>query len=378
MGSHSPSKLPAIDFTKPDLKPGTHQWNLVKAQVQQALQQFGCLEVLFDKITLEIRETIFGALEELFDLPLEIKILNVSETPYYGYIGQQPKTPLFESIGFDDARLLENVEARTRTFWPQGNASFRFSTLLYILSFPGISLPAPALLKYHIYVYVCNSKIIQSYAKELRELDQMIRRMILEIFQVEKYLEEHMDSSEYLLKVMKYKGPRSSEPQVGLGAHTDMDLVTILCQNEVNGFGIQSSSTGEWIDWIPSSNDSFIVIIGESLHAWLNGRLKTTYHRVMLSGDKPRYSIGLFSVPKAGYMIKAPEELVDEAHPLLYKPFDYAELLRFNVSNEGRYTSALKGSGTLHLPVLVVSENKLVFNNDTLLADSDGCNILSN
>ncbi|GMI93850.1 hypothetical protein like AT1G52820 [Hibiscus trionum] len=310
MGSHSPSKLPAIDFTKPELKPGTDQWDSVKAQVQQALQEFGCFEALFDKFPLEFRETIFSALEELFDLPLEIKTRNVSKTPYHGYIGQHPKIPLFESIGFDDAHVLENVEAQTRTFWPQGNTSF--------------------------------SEIMQSYAKGLRELDQMIRRMILEIFEIEKYMDEHMESSEYLLKVMRYKGPRTSEPQVGLGPHTDMDLVTILCQNEVNGLELQSSSTGEWIDWIPS-NDSFIVTIGESLHAWLNGRLKATYHRVMLSGDKPRYSVGLFTVPKASYMIKAPEELVDEAHPLLYKPFDYTELLRFQASNEGRYQFGLKG-----------------------------------
>ncbi|GMI79164.1 hypothetical protein like AT1G52820 [Hibiscus trionum] len=313
MDSHTPSKLLAIDFTKPELKPGTNQWDSVKAQVQQALQEFGCFQALFDKIPLEIRETIFSASEELFDLPLEIKSQNVSKTPYHGYIGQHPKIPLFESINFDDAHVLENVEAQTRTFWPQGNTSF--------------------------------SEIIQSYAKGIIELDQMIKRMILEIFQVEKYMDEHMKSSEYLLKLIRYEGPRTSEPQVGLGAHTDLDLVTILYQNKVNGLGVQSSSTGEWIDCIPSK-ESFIVIIGESLYAWLNGRLKATYHRVMLSGDKPRYSVGLFTVLKTGYMIKAPEELVDEAHPMLYKPFDYAELysMRFHASNEGRYTeSGLKG-----------------------------------
>ncbi|XP_038999731.1 2-oxoglutarate-dependent dioxygenase AOP2-like [Hibiscus syriacus] len=164
----------------------------------------------------------------------------------------------------------------------------------------------------------------------------MIRRMILEIFQVEKYMDEHMESSECIFKIMKYKGPKTGEVQVGLEAHTDMTLVTILCQNEVKGLGLQSSSTEEWIDWIPSK-DAFVVIIGESLHAWLNGRLKATYHRVMLTGDKPRYSVGLFTVPKPGYMIKAPEELVDEAHPLLYKPFGYAELLKFVVSHKGRH-----------------------------------------
>ncbi|MBA0812332.1 hypothetical protein Gohar_026307 [Gossypium harknessii] len=62
----------------------------------------------------------------------------------------------------------------------------------------------------------------------------------------------------------------------------------------------------------------------------------------MMSGDKPRYSLGLFSVPKAGYMIKAPEELVDEAHPLLYNPFEYAQFLGFFFSNGGRYQSGLK------------------------------------
>ncbi|GMI79160.1 hypothetical protein like AT1G52820 [Hibiscus trionum] len=180
MDSHTPSKLPAIDFTKPELKPGTNQWDSVKAQVQQALQEFGCFQALFDKIPLEIRETIFSASEELFDLPLEIKSQNVSKTPYHEYIGQHPKIPLFESINFDDAHVLENVEAQTRTFWPQGNTSF--------------------------------SEIIQSYAKGIIELDQMIKRMILEIFQVEKYMDEHMKSSEYLLKLIRYEGPRTSEP----------------------------------------------------------------------------------------------------------------------------------------------------------------------
>jgi len=68
------------------------------------------------------------------------------------------------------------------------------------------------------------------------------------------------------------------------------------------------------------------------------------YHRVMMTGDKARYSIGLFSIPKVAYMIKAPEELVDEAHPLLYKPFDHFEFLRFLYSDADRNAkgSALK------------------------------------
>lgn len=77
--------------------------------------------------------------------------------------------------------------------------------------------------------------------------------------------------------------------------------------------------------------------------AWLNGRLHAPYHRVMMSGDMARYSIGLFSIPKGGYMIKAPDELVDEAHPLLFKPFDHVQFLGFYYTEAGQKAeSALK------------------------------------
>ncbi|KAI8530622.1 hypothetical protein RHMOL_Rhmol11G0073700 [Rhododendron molle] len=39
-----------------------------------------------------------------------------------------------------------------------------------------------------------------------------------------------------------------------------------------------------------------------------------------MRGNGISYSIGLFSIPKAGHIIKAPEELVYEEHPLLPKP----------------------------------------------------------
>ncbi|MBA0628111.1 hypothetical protein Godav_022882 [Gossypium davidsonii] len=309
MGFQTPLKLPVIDFSKPDLKPGSNEWDLVKGQVQQALQEYGCFEALFDKIPLHLREAIFGSLQELFDLPLQAKIRNVSNKPYHGYVGQYPQVPLYESMGVDDANITEKVEALTTTLWPQGNSSF--------------------------------SNTIQSFSEQLSELDQIVRRMILESFDLEKYMDEHMGSTNYLLRVMKYKGPKTTETKLGLHSHTDKNIVTILYQNEVDGLEVLSKE-GEWINVKPSKH-SFTVMIGESLYAWLNGRVHAPYHRVMMTGDKSRYSAGLFSVPKAGYIIKAPDELVDEAHPLLFKPFDHVEFLGFYYTEAGQKAeSALK------------------------------------
>ena len=52
-----------------------------------------------------------------------------------------------------------------------------------------------------------------------------------------------------------------------------------------------------------------------------------------MKANKERYSFGLFSVPKEGAMIEVPRELVDNEHPLLYRPFKFADYFSYFVSN---------------------------------------------
>jgi len=302
MGSETTPKLPLINFNNLNLEANSPNWELVKSQVYKALVEYGCFEAIFDKVPLELRKEIFDSLEELFDLPLETKQLNASNKPYHGYVGQYPMVPLFESIGIDDANVFEKVQSMTNILWPDGNQR-------------------------------C-SKTIHSFSEELTELDQIIRKMILESLGVEKYLKEHMNSTNYLLRVMKYKGPQTSDTKLGLTAHTDKNVVTILYQNQVEGLEVMSKD-GKWISYKPSSS-SFVVMIGDSLHAWSNGRLHSPLHRVMMSGNEVRYSMGLFSIPKGGFVIKTPEEMVDEEHPLIFKPYDHVEFLKYYYTAKGQ------------------------------------------
>ncbi|KAL2516546.1 2-oxoglutarate (2OG) and Fe(II)-dependent oxygenase superfamily protein [Forsythia ovata] len=299
MGSET-IKLPTIDLSK--VKQGSHTWDLVKNQVRKALEEYGCFEALYDKIPKPTRKATFDVLKELFDLPLEIKLKNRSNKPYHGYVGQHALVPLYESLGIDNALALGKIQNFTNLMWPNGNPTF--------------------------------SETIQSFSEKLSELDQIVRRMIVESLGVEKYMDEHMESTDYLVRMQKYDEPRSNETKLGLTSHTDKNIVTILYQNEVTGLEVLTKD-GQWINVEPSL-DSFIVMIGDSFLAWSNGRLHSAFHRVMMTGNEARYSIGLFSIPKAGYMIKAPEEMVDEEHPLLFKPFDHVEFLDFYYSEAGR------------------------------------------
>ncbi|XP_065869242.1 probable 2-oxoglutarate-dependent dioxygenase AOP1.2 [Euphorbia lathyris] len=308
MGCETPLRLPAIDFSKEELKPGSVEWESVKAQVFKAVEEYGCFEAFFNKVPSDLRKGTIGAIEELFQLPLETKLKNVSKKPFHGYVGQYPQAPLFESMGIDDAILPHNVDALTSALWPQGNPSF--------------------------------SKTVQSFSEKISELDQTVRRMIIESLGLQKYMEEHMNSTNYLLRVMKYEGPQTPETKTGLHAHTDKNIVTILYQNQVDGLEVKTKN-GEWIN-LKLSPESFVVMIGDSFYAWTNGRLYSPYHRVMMKGKEVRYSVGLFSIPKEGYMIKAPEEVIDEEYPLLFKPYDHVKFLGFYYTEAGqRAQSAL-------------------------------------
>lgn len=169
-------QLPVIDFTSRDLKPGTIQWDSVRADVRRALEEYGCFEALFDKVPLELRKAVFDASEEVFQLPLETKKRVVSKRKYRGYVGQIPTLPLFEVMGVDFAENPDKVNAFTHKLWPQGNNNF--------------------------------SEAVMSFAEKVSELDFMTRRMIMESFGLdESYIKEHLNSTKCLVRLMEI--PRS-------------------------------------------------------------------------------------------------------------------------------------------------------------------------
>lgn len=283
--------FPVIDFSSLDLKQGGSTWESVKVEVRNSLEEFGCFHAVYGKVSKEIRKALFDSLAELFDLPLQEKARSISGKVFDGYTGPDPGRPLYESLGIN----TEMVDLFTVTIWPQGKSTF--------------------------------SKTVECYIEQLSALDRTIRRMILESLGLEKYEDEHMDSTDYNIRFMKYKAPHSNGSELGLLSHADKNLVTVLDQHGAKGLQVLTKD-GQWME-VNFFPNSFFVFTGETFHAWTNGRLHAPRHRVMMTGNDTRYTIGLFSNYKPDYMVNAPKELVDEDHPQLYKPFDVSGLIAF-------------------------------------------------
>ncbi|KAJ4838234.1 hypothetical protein Tsubulata_050906 [Turnera subulata] len=299
MGSSVAPKLPVLDFTQENLAPGSSSWLKACSDVRQALEEYGCFILKYNKIPLQLIEAVFGVSKELFDLPTETKMQNRYDIPLTGYVGQIPKLPLHESMGIDNVTSLQATQAFTNLMWPNGNVRF--------------------------------CEYVYEYAKLASELDQMVARMIFESYGVEKYYDSYTESTSYLLKLLKNRVPKGDEPNLGFITHTDKSFTTILHQNQVDGLEVDTKDGNKInVEFPPSS---FVAVAGDALMAWSNDRIISPTHRVIMNGKIDRYSMALFAFNTG--ILSVPEELVDEEHPLMYKPFDNIGLLRFYRTDEG-------------------------------------------
>ena len=101
----------------------------------------------------------------------------------------------------------------------------------------------------------------------LVELDQMVTRMVFDIYGVERLYDSHKASTTYQLRCIEYQIQaiqQTDKSDVRLFPHTDKGFTSILHQNEVNGLQIKTRA-GQWIDYAPSSPSSFIVFAAEVL-----------------------------------------------------------------------------------------------------------------
>ncbi|WVZ19402.1 hypothetical protein V8G54_006724 [Vigna mungo] len=265
------------------LEEGSEEWKEMSKKVREACENHGCFILRCDEILPKsVSEETFHHMKALFDLSDETKEQYVTPKPYRNYNGKNSVIPLSESFGIDDTFLLDKAQAFANFMWPQETH----------LSVEGYGLP-------------------QHYISANGE---------------------NMISTSFS-RLIKYKVSESNnEYETVLPSHTDGSVLTIVCQKDVPGLEVLSK-TDKWIE-VEIPDDAVVVIVGDILKAWSNGRLHAVTHRVVLKGVKERYSIGLFANPNEEMKVEVPDELVDnQIHPLRYRPFAFGEYYSSYVSN---------------------------------------------
>lgn len=121
--------------------------------------------------------------------------------------------------------------------------------------------------------------------------------------------------------------------RMGIGAHTDYELFTILLPTAP---GLQVlRQDGTWVD-APPVDGAFVVNIGDMLETWSNGIYVATSHRVGRVSEE-RYSFPLFFATDYNTVVAPLPELVPAGTEPKYPPIPAGDHLVAQTINTFRY-----------------------------------------
>jgi isopenicillin N synthase-like dioxygenase len=158
-----------------------------------------------------------------------------------------------------------------------------------------------------------------------------VARTMVRIFGValggrEDYFEQFTDHSIDVLRMNNYRLPSQDgqleKDQLGMGAHTDYGIVTVLWADHVPGLEIHGTD-GNWHPVMPADG-ALLVNLGDATARWTNEEWISTLHRVAapkVNGTLvPRRSAAYFHDGNVDAVIQCLPSCVTEDNPARYKP----------------------------------------------------------
>lgn len=165
-----------------------------------------------------------------------------------------------------------------------------------------------------------------------------VARTMVKIFGValggrEDYFERFTDHSIDVLRVNNYRLPSPDTPlepeQLGMGAHTDYGIVTVLWADPVPGLEIHGAD-GNWHPVQPAPG-ALLVNLGDATARWTNEEWISTLHRVVpprVNGQLvPRRSAAYFHDGNVDALIECLPSCASAANPARYEPVTVGEHL---------------------------------------------------
>jgi isopenicillin N synthase-like dioxygenase len=124
------------------------------------------------------------------------------------------------------------------------------------------------------------------------------------------------------LRMLRYP----ADPASSAGAHTDYGAITLLATDGVPGLEVRPVER----DWIPvtAPPGALVVNLGDMLARWTNRRYVSTPHRVVVDGDRERYSIPFFVNPDPDTRVSCIPSCVTTESPCAYEPITAGEFLQ--------------------------------------------------
>ena len=240
----------------------------VVLQVDEAARTVGFMQITGHGIPACVLEEFTAATDAFFALDLGAK--NRYRCPpgiNRGYTPPKAET-LSNSLGLASAAdLFEAINVGAST-----------------ADFPGLDLPEDV---YAANVYPVEVADFEGAVTAWFRAAGAVARTMTRIFGValgggESFFEAFTDHSIDVLRMNNYRLPAADveleKDQLGMGAHTDYGIVTVLWADQVPGLEIHGAD-GAWHPVLPAGG-ALLVNLGDALARWTNDQWLSTMHRV--------------------------------------------------------------------------------------------------
>lgn len=243
----------------------------IAAEVDMACRQVGFMQIVGHGIPTEAGSGLAGSIDEFFSLPMAVKSSYISprSTINRGYspprserlsysLGVVTPDDLFEAYNVganvDDFPHLAgelDADVYARNIWPAETTQFQRGVTEWFAAAGGVARTMTD-------VFACALGLAPGYFRQFT------------------------DHSIDVLRMNHYEVPVGIElttGQLGMGAHTDYGIVTVLWADPVPGLEILRPD-GSWLPVVPADG-ALLINLGDLLSRWTNDRWLSTMHRVV-------------------------------------------------------------------------------------------------
>nr|CAD1843026.1 unnamed protein product [Ananas comosus var. bracteatus] len=178
--------------------------------------------------------------------------------------------------------------------------------------------------------------VIEEYNKAMRDLaGRLLQLMLLSLGLAEEDVNWAGATGEFgdmstVIQLNSYPACPDPDRAMGLAAHTDSSLFTILFQNRVSGLQVLRptgrAGPAHWVTVRPIPG-AFVVNVGDLLHILSNGRFKSVVHRAVVNRTAHRVSAGFFCGPPHNIKVAPLEKLMEPTKGPAYRAVTWHEYL---------------------------------------------------
>ncbi|MEM8731491.1 MAG: 2-oxoglutarate and iron-dependent oxygenase domain-containing protein [Pseudomonadota bacterium] len=297
--------LPVVDIS-PLMSGDAHARAQVGAAIRSACLEVGFFYIVNHAVPDATIKAAFAATEWFFDLPLESKLAvsNTKSAAMRGYTGllEENTDPdnngdLHEAFDLsldlspDDPDAQKGIYGWAPNQWPESGEVDDFRT---------------PIMAYHAALQHLSERLYRAFALSL-DLD-------------ETFFDHMLTKPVAELRLLHYppQAQATDDKQIGIGAHSDYDVFTILATDDVPALEVLNSA-GDWIA-APPIPGAFIVNVGDLLERWTNDLYRSTVHRATNRTGQRRYSLPFFSNVNPMQTIAVLDSCISPQRPARYAP----------------------------------------------------------